>query len=89
MRLGERDEVHQEELEDLVEVRRGEGTQGALWACESTLSIAREKAARGFTIYVKYVLLLERTHNLLLAGLKFYLGVFEGDSLLLRLENAL
>ena len=32
--LGERDEVHQEELEDLVEVRRGEGAQGALWACE-------------------------------------------------------
>jgi len=29
MRLGKRDEVHQEELEDLVEVRRGEGTQGA------------------------------------------------------------
>ena len=34
VRLGERDEVHQEELEDLVEVRRGEGAQGALWACE-------------------------------------------------------
>ena len=32
MRLGERDEVHQEELEDLVEVRRGERAQGALWA---------------------------------------------------------
>ena len=30
VRLGERDEVHQEELEDLVEVRRGEGAQGAL-----------------------------------------------------------
>ena len=55
----------------------------------STLSITHEKAARGFTIYVKYMLLLERSRNLLLAGLKFYLGVFEGESLLLRLENAL
>jgi hypothetical protein len=47
------------------------------------------KAARGFTIYVKYMLLLERSRNLLLTGLKFYLGVFEGESLPLRLENAL
>src|SRR6266851_1461766 len=30
VRLGKRDDVHQEEFEDLVEVRRGEGTQGAL-----------------------------------------------------------
>jgi hypothetical protein len=30
VRLGERDDVHQEELEDLVEVRRGERAQGAL-----------------------------------------------------------
>jgi len=32
--LRERDDVHQQELEDLVEVRRGERAQGALWACE-------------------------------------------------------
>ena len=34
MRLGECDEVHQEELDDLAEVRQGERAQGALraWA---------------------------------------------------------
>jgi hypothetical protein len=30
VRLGKRDDVHQEEFKDLVEVRRGEATQGAL-----------------------------------------------------------
>jgi hypothetical protein len=30
VRLGKRDDMHQEEFEDLVEVRRGERTQGAL-----------------------------------------------------------
>jgi hypothetical protein len=34
VRLGERDKVHQEEFEDLVEVRRGEGAQSALLACK-------------------------------------------------------
>jgi hypothetical protein len=31
VRLGEWDEVHQEKLEDLVEVRRGERAQSALY----------------------------------------------------------
>ena len=58
VRLGERDEVHQEELEDLVEVRRGERAQRTLWArafgmgCERALLVSvsgmrREEAAGG------------------------------------------
>lgn len=47
----------------------------------------REKAARrgggegGLTVNDEYMLLLERSRDLLLAGLKFHPGVFEGESL--------
>jgi hypothetical protein len=98
VRLGERDEVHQEELEDLVEVRRGERAQGTLWAWAWAFEWAQytptrqlclghcEKAGEGeFTIYGKYMLVLECLRYLLLASLELYLSIFKSKPFPLRL----
>jgi hypothetical protein len=77
-----------------VEVRRGERAQGALWACERaqytpTRQFCLGLCDEGFTIYGKYMLVLECLRYLLLAGLKLYLSIFNSNPFPLRLGKQL
>ena len=83
-----------------MEVRRGEWAQGALWAWSMCMRVStvhtyssvlsetlreKEVVEGKFTVYGKYMLVLECLRYLLLAGLKLYLSIFKSNPFPFRL----
>jgi hypothetical protein len=81
--------VHQEQLEDLVEVRRRERAKrvcGTIPARQLWVGFAGRRVGQ-FTVYNKNVLFFERMGKFFLASLKFYSSLIEGEPFPLRLEK--